>query len=357
MPHTTPKATEALRILRSCLSKGNGIFASPDRYLYQCWTRDVALAVAPLLLSLGETNIVRTHLENLSERQRPNGQIPILFLSDEVAWREKKVAERGENSFMVSRYDSGELWNLTPGTKDSEILYVIAMYEYAQATGDYSLLEHYSDTVRHAMTYVEEHNLNTVGLTVGADWRDTMEVYLSDRALLTNNVLLVRAYDLMGEERKAKAQRERVREYFWRNGNCVDYIPDGDRPDPLGIALAVLYDVFPEESGERVRELLHSVDTDYGVTIKCIHNPYAEGEVEVFKRTEGEVIWPFVVGFSVMALKKLGYNHEARALFKKLHDLDGFYEWYDPTDGRGWGAKEQLWSATLYLRAKKYLET
>ncbi len=79
MPHTTPKATEALRILRSCLSKGNGIFASPDRYLYQCWTRDVALAVAPLLLSLGETNIVRTHLENLSERQPQTVKSPSSF--------------------------------------------------------------------------------------------------------------------------------------------------------------------------------------------------------------------------------------------------------------------------------------
>jgi hypothetical protein len=352
MTHTD-KTNEAKRILHSCLSEGNGIFASPDRYKYQCWTRDVALAVAPLLLVMGEGEIVRTHLENLSLRQRPTGQIPILFLSDEVLWRKKKVAARGENSFMVKRYDAGELWNLTPGTKDSEILYIIAMYEYANATGDHSLLNQYREVVQGALAYAEENNLNVDVLAVGADWRDTMEVFLSNRALLTNNVLLVHAYDLMKEANKAAAQRARVVKHFWRDGACVDYIPDGDRPDPLGIALAVLYDVLPAGSGERVLELLRSVDTDHGVTIKCIHNPYAEGEAEVFERTQGEVIWPFVVGFSIMALQKLGYAEEAQSLFQKMEDLDGFYEWYDPTNGRGWGAKEQLWSATLYLRAKK----
>ena len=105
MKNIIGKNKEALRILSSCLSKGNGVFASPDRYKYQCWTRDLALAVAPLLLEMDESKIVKTHLKNLSERQLPSGQIPILFLSNEKEWREKKVAERGEKSFMVGRYD------------------------------------------------------------------------------------------------------------------------------------------------------------------------------------------------------------------------------------------------------------
>lgn len=355
MTHNINKSQEALRILTSCLSSGNGIFASPDRYQYQCWTRDLALAVAPLLLELGNPEIVKTHLRNLSERQRPNGQIPILFLSDEQEWRKKKVAERGANSFMVGRYDKGELWNLTPGTKDSEILYVIAMHEYANATGDQSLLLEFADVISKAMTYVETHNLNGDGLAVGADWRDTMEVFLSNRALLSNNVLLKRAYDLLGDRQKSEAQRERIVRHFWNGATIADYIPDGDRPDPLGIALSVLCDVMPPDRFEQVKDLLLSVDTRHGVTIKCIHNPYADGEKEVFQRTGGVVVWPFVVGFVVMALQKMGYANEAQSLFKKLEDLEGFYEWYDPETGRGWGAKEQLWSATLYLRAKKYI--
>ncbi|MCA9356579.1 hypothetical protein H6784_00295 [Candidatus Nomurabacteria bacterium] len=352
MKITTNKNDEASQILYSCLSEGNGVFASPDRYKYQCWTRDLALAVAPLLLEMGETVIVRTHLKNLSEKQCENGQIPILFLSDEVAWRSKKVSERGQNSFMVVRYDKGRLWNLTPGTKDSEILYVIAMYEYAIATGDLSLIDEYGDRIKLAMKYVEVHNLNDSGLAVGADWRDTMEVFLSDKALLSNNVLLAQAYNLMGEKEKAEKQRRMIMMYFWKNKNFTDYIPGGNRPDPLGIALGILCEAVPREVYPHALRLLHSVDSDFGVTIKCIHNPYTDGEEEVFERTKGIVVWPFVVGFSVMALHKMGYYDEAQALFQKMENLDGFYEWYDPTTGKGWGAKEQLWSASLYLRAK-----
>ncbi len=351
------KMVQARRIVDACLEHGVGVFASPDRYKYQCWTRDLALAVAPLLLQWGDTEIVRMHLENLSKRQRDNGQIPILFLSDEKKWRVKKVAERGENSFMVGRYDAGELWNLTPGTKDSEILYAIAMYEYRNATGDNSLFEEFPDAVKQAITYVEKNNRRSNGLVVGADWRDTMEKELSEKMLLTNNVLLAYAYWLMDiDDDYAFAFKTLIVPHFLSRKGFNDYLPDGYRPDPLGLALGVLHDVIPEGLYFVVKEQLDSVDTECGVTIKCIHNPYSEGEQEVFTATDGEVVWPFVVGFTVMALAKMGYHAEARKMFQKMEQLDGFYEWYDPRDGKGYGAPEQLWSATLYLRALLALE-
>jgi GH15 family glucan-1,4-alpha-glucosidase len=36
--------------------------------------------------------------------------------------------------------------------------------------------------------------------------------------------------------------------------------------------------------------------------------------------------------------------------------LNGFREWYDPATGKGYGAQEQLWSATLFLRAARALK-
>lgn len=349
------KVRKAANIIRACLSPGNGVFASPDRYLYQCWTRDLALAVAPLLFQLGEAETVRMHLENLSQRQRENGQIPILFLSDEDAWRKKKVSERGDQSFMVRRYDAGELWNLTPGTKDSEILYVIAMHEYANSTKDRSLLEQYGENIQCAIAYVEKNNLNVDDLAVGADWRDTMEVFLADKALLTNNVLLCRAYELMGEKIRSDALKENILRHFWQEDTVMDYLPGGERPDPLGLALAVLLDVAPKKDWPLVKKLLDDVDTTCGVTIKCIHNPYVADEQEVFDRTGGVVVWPFVVGFAAMALSKMGYRTAATEMFMKMETLDGFYEWYDPADGKGWGAPEQLWSAALYLRTLHFI--
>ncbi len=349
------KMVQARRIVDACLEHGVGVFASPDRYKYQCWTRDLALAVAPLLLGFGHFDIVHIHLQNLCKRQRDNGQIPILFLSDEKKWREKKVAERGTNSFMVGRYDAGELWNLTPGTKDSEILFVIAMYEYANSSYDWSLFDEFPEATSRAINYVEQNNMVN-DLAVGADWRDTMEKELADKPLLTNNVLLTRAYHLMGKADQADDLKRQIMIQFVHDGVFVDYLPDGIRPDPLGLALGVLYDVIPEEAYEVVAQQFSSVDTDCGVTIKCIHNPYSEGEQKVFAETDGEVVWPFVVGFTVMALEKMGYHAYAREMFQKMKQLDGLYEWYDPRSGKGYGAPEQLWSATLYLRALWALE-
>jgi GH15 family glucan-1,4-alpha-glucosidase len=49
----------------------------------------------------------------------------------------------------------------------------------------------------------------------------------------------------------------------------------------------------------------------------------------------------------------MGRRRLAEEGFKKYTALDGFYEWYDPSTGKGYGAKDQLWSAALYLRAAK----
>ncbi len=224
------------------------------------------------------------------------------------------------------------------------------MYEYAYHTNDWELLGKFPTAVKQSIDYVEKNNMIN-GLASGADWRDTMEKELANKLLLTNNVLLVRAYKLKGESEKAENLKQRILSQFVCDGLFVDYLPDGIRPDPLGLALGVLYDVIPAEMYELVMKQFESVDTDCGVTIKYIHNPYSPGEQEVFAETDGEVVWPFVVGFTVMALIKMGYHIYAREMFQKIEQLDGFYEWYDPRDGKGYGAPEQLWSAALYLRA------
>jgi glycogen debranching enzyme len=351
------KIAAAAAILRSCIGT-KGVWADPSRYRFQCWTRDFVVAIMPVLLESGETGIIKTHLENLSRRQRPNGQIPILFLdrilpflSDKLkrSWRDGKI------SFMLRRFLVGQVWNLTPGTKDSEILYIIGMHEYANSTGDRSLVMKYSSHIRSALDYIEG-NLMRDGLVVGCDWRDTMHIELGNKSLLTNNSLLYHAYRLMGETRKAEQLRQRINEQLWIEGSYLDY-SGSNRFDPLGGAFAVLYDVIPQERYVSVAASFHSVDTSCGVAIKCRHNPVTPEEREVIERTDGVVVWPFVVGFSILALIKMGERAMAEEQFEKLLGLEGFREWYDPANGKGYGALEQLWSATLFLRAAAALDT
>jgi hypothetical protein len=70
----------------------------------------------------------------------------------------------------------------------------------------------------------------------------------------------------------------------------------------------------------------------------------------VIDRTDGVVVWPFIIGFSILALQKMGEHELVEKQLEKLLKLRGFYEWYDPESGKGFGAREQLWGATLLLR-------
>jgi hypothetical protein len=352
---TSEKITAATAILRRCIGE-NGVWADPSRYRWQCWTRDMALAIMPALIEIGEAKVVHKHLENLSLRQRQNGQIPILFLDRTLPFLFEKVTSslrQRRLSFMLGRYLRNELGNLTPGTKDSEILYVVGMHEYANRTGDRSLLERYGLNIELAVAYIE-NELMYDGLTRGCDWRDTMERQLNRQTLLTNNCLLYHAYDLMGAKGKAMDLRDAINERFWNGVSYLDY-PGNDRFDPLGGALAVLYGAAQKGRHESLAASFRSVDTPHGVAIKCRHNPTSDEEKAVIERTDGVVVWPFVVGFATVALANMGERAMAEDQFRKLSALEGFREWYDPATGKGYGAQEQLWSATLFLRAARAL--
>lgn len=358
---TVDKVAGALAILRSCYGE-SGIWASPDRYRYTCWTRDLAYAIAPLLHEMGEHDLVLNHLRSLSQLQRPNGQVPMVFLDDEESWlhdKEHQEKKRGREPFMLKRYREGELWNLTPGTRDSEICYLLAVYEYVRATGDMEFLRVYGKNIADAHRYIET-NLMRDGLVVGCDWRDTMHEELGDKALLTNNALMMRVYRLMNHGLRAGDLLESL--------DAVSLISSGDeglrdyrgsdRVDPLGLSfLRLIADkrLSMQRSFERA---CRSVDSPNGVTIKCRHKPgaYSGGdEAAVIEETDGVVVWPFVVGYTVLAALKLAPDEQtyefAREQFVKLHALEGFWEWYDPRTGKGYGAPAQLWSAALYLRA------
>lgn len=345
------KLRSAHEMVQRCIGK-KGVWAAPIRYPDQCWTRDLGIAIAPLLLRRGQADIVRLHLENLSAQQRPNGQIPILFLDDEarfVAEKEAKSLAQGRPSFMLERYRAGELWNLTPGTRDSEIVYLLAMHEYAEVTRDAAFLERHRAHIDAALAYVEG-SLMQDGLVVGCDWRDTMHEELGDKTLLTNNCLLHQVYTLMDKYAEASALKHRIREVLCIDGMFIDHA-DTDRFDPLGGALAVLYGVADVSHYDELVRSFRSVDSPCGVMIKCRHNPISAAEEEVIERTDGVVTWPFIVGFTVLALCKMRERNLAEEQFNKLTALEGFHEWYDPATGTGYGASEQLWSATLYARA------
>ncbi len=364
------KALLAEEILVECMGT-QGIWADPSRYRGQCWTRDLVLAVLPVAYESRRKRLLALrHLENLARRQRDDGRVPIVFLDGPEGHARflldklRKSARDRRPSFMLTRYLRGELWNLTPGTRDSEILFVLGLHEYERNAPDPGLTTSLHVPIEMALAHVRER-LMVDGLVTGADWRDTMERELADKPLLTNNALLFRALRLYEEtfdqddpDRNAESEalRRRILETHFADGRVIDY-PGNDRFDPLGAAFAVLNDVVGPDYYPRIVEAMRAVDSPCGVTIKCRHNPISADERAIIERTDGVVTWPFVVGFAVLALLKMGERAFAEEQFAKLTALDGFREWYDPATGQGCGAARQLWSATLYTRAHRALRS
>lgn len=358
------KLAESHRILYSCFGD-HGVWADPSRYRRQCWTRDFGIAILPTLIEIGSPKamgMARVHLDSMRAQQEPSGQIPILFLdgwkghAKFLADKTRRTIRDGEMSFMLKRYidNSGSLANLTPGTTDSELHYIVACLDYADATR--MKLSH---SVYTALHYVEDTYMFD-GLHHGADWRDTMEVELMHTPLLSNNSILYGIYRRLGFIEKAKELRMRMNETFWTRKtsgkNTLRDRPNDDRFDPFGASLAVLNGQVSPEDYSSVMGGFQSVDSPRGVTIKCRHNHLDAKEKEVINRTDGVVVWPFVVGYSILAMRKMDRFVSAHEQYDKLLALKGFREWYDPADSQGYGAMEQLWSATLTARAIKVMQ-
>ncbi len=351
------KLKQAERIIRACIGP-KGVWASPARYKYQCWTRDFVIATEEALLDSGEQEIVKIHLDELIKHQYIDGRIPIMFLDKPLRWLMLKIwhsIKSRRMSFLLRQYFSKDgIGQLSPWTRDSEFLYALGVARYARLTHDNDFLTEHSPHIKAALGYVEL-SLMKDGLIFGGDWRDTRPD-LNDKFLLTNNCFLYQAYKLLGDTKKADTLRAIINERFWTGSYYRDYIGVDDF-DTLGNALAILFDVAPQNYWASVIESAEVMDTPHGYKLdKVTLPPKSKEETEVMLRTnQFGVIWPFIHGFMILADLKANRVDIAKRQFQKWTKLDGFYEFYDPTTGKGHGSVDQVWSAALYLRVARVL--
>jgi glycogen debranching enzyme len=349
------KLIQAKQILRSCFGN-KGIWASDARYRYQCWTRDFIIAVLPLLLETNDRKglqLAKHHLNELAKRQKSSGQIPILFLDNTLRWLAIKAMnslESGRLSFMLKQFMSEDgVFNLTPWTKDSELLYLLGVGRYYQHTQDLEFIEAHSKSVDRAWEYIEQ-NLMYQGLILGSDWRDTRPDH-SRRMLLTNNCFLYEAYQLHGMHLQAEATKAAIREHFWTGKHYRDFL-GVDEFDTFGNALAILTDIATPEETVEIMTSAKELDTPYGYRLNGVTlPPKDEKERQLMQRiNQNGVIWPYIHGFMTMAQHHAGYTDLAKESFAKYQAQVDFFEFYDPESGAGHGSANQLWSACLFLR-------
>lgn len=351
------KIEQAINIIESCVGP-KGVWASPNRYKYQCWTRDFAIATEEALFDLGKSEIARIHLDELAKRQYSDGRIPIMFLDKPLRWLAHKALNSIQNrrlSFLLRQcFKKDGIGQLSPWTRDSEFLYVLGVIQYAELMKDRCIILEHEGHIKAALNYVESVLMKD-GLVFGGDWRDTRPD-LNDKFLLTNNSFLYQAYKLLGDTKKADALKAVINGSFWTGSHYRDYIGVEDF-DTLGNALSILFDVAPTERWDSIIQSSEALDTSYGYKLNGVTlPPKSKEETAVMLRTnQFGVIWPFIHGYMILAALKSNREDIALRQFEKWTNLDGFYEFYDPTTGKGYGSINQTWSAALYLRVARAL--
>jgi len=360
------KLREAQSII-NCSIGSLGISAGCDRYRDQYWTRDFALAGLDALLELKYLNVARKHLSAIAARQHRSGSIPARFTKKRILFALKLFNEEiaSEWEFLFRKLLLSQKYAIASNRlnfrrwlfwyADNEILFIIASYEYIVRTADVEVNNLLASHISKAFDYIKKHLMQD-GLVVGSDWRDIVYT-LSDKSVFSVNIMLWRAYILNGKSSEAAILQANIEEKFW-NGYFYSDTPGSFTFDTLGHALAILWDFIPEDRHGKIIKKFEEMKTPFGYKANDMPFPKALSELQTHERTnQFSVIWPFIHGYAILALIHMEYFDLAKEQMSIWDRLEGFYEWYNPVNGRGYGEEKQMWSAALYLRAANSIET
>lgn len=351
----TSKYEQARAIVAACTTK-DGVMASSDRYQGQFWTRDTVLAATQ---ALGYNHpAIHAQLDHVIKRQKRNGKMPILYVTDTAAFVARKTlqmhAKGGKVPFMLRRYrESGEagLANLTPSTRDTEILFIIAATEDSRSAS----AEHrarITAAVYKARDYVLGMTKTSGGFITGADWRDVRDD-LDTKCVLTNACLLHRALENINDcNFNVDVHEQKISKAFWREdlGFFDDY-RGANSFDILGNALAILYGIATEAQAMRIIAHVLTLEAACGFKLADTFLPPRSEEERLAMAWDKAVVWPWISSYMLLAINKYD-NALARELLAKWDKKsEGFYEWYSIREGKGYGSTNQLWSAALYMKS------
>ena len=173
--------------------------------------------------------------------------------------------------------------------------------------------------------------------------------------------------------------RARLLQHYARRGrrdpglylSFVNLAVVGDEGDVLGNVLAILGGLADESMGHRIVKTLVSAKASHPWPIRVVLHPLTPRH-ELWRRymtrhCQNHVhqyhnggIWPFVGGFWVMALARLGLREMAWSELARLacvNELDGwrFTEWFHGRTAAPMGMAGQSWNAATFLAAHRAL--
>lgn len=395
----------ALEVLRRCVTP-HGFRASGQVPGYpQVWARDSMITAlgAALAGDAGLMAAFRASLDTLGAAQSPLGLIPL-----------NVHPETGERSTENA------------GAVDANLWFILGHYYYWLRTHDAAHLAANWPRLEAALLWLHYQDMNECGLLEvpeAGDWMDLLAVRYN---VLYDNVLYGAALKAMAEmaavchtephhgacqaadvferlnmllwidrcwvaahfaEHLEKLKHIRLEWYMlYHNVGTISsrpfYLPYvafreyGDYCDTLGNLLAVLCGLADEHRADHIMRYLYQVGMAQPSPSKAIHPPifpgspdwreyYRSRNLNLPHQYHNGGIWPFIGGFHVAALVRMGWLAEATNLLGDLavanrrgvHDDWEFNEWLHGESGHAMGYPYQAWSAGMYVYAYQAVKT
>ena len=390
------KAIEALKknitpLGYSACSIKDNIPNGTDENYHSVWARDGAITVIGSLSLINEDEEIhkcsKQTLETLLEHISRNGQIP-----SNVRIKDNIPDYSGVGG--ICSIDSG-IW------------VVIAFYEYVNVTKDFDFLRKYIADIKETMRWLGAHDNNDALLEIpeAGDWTDlfgrSYNILYDEILWYRANVCFGRMLELLGDHEEAgeyirwsQVIKKEIVQNFWPSTQqklfqSVSFAEKqftlGDtsyliaqttpfdfswRCDTLGNILAFLHGTVDAEKAHHTLKFMIGVGVNDPFPIANVYPVVSPGDpdwrpyytvnlLNLPNHYHNGGIWPFVGGFWVKFVNKLGFREMAIAELHKLALINKegvneeweFTEWAHGTTGKPMGKAYQAWSAAQYISA------
>ncbi len=390
------KAIEALKMnisplgFLACPIEHNEAHGTDENY-HSVWARDGAITIIGSLSLIGDEEIHQCQRQTfltLLEHLSPNGQIPA-----NVRLSDQSPDYSGVGG--ICSIDSG-LW------------VIIAFHEYIKVTEDIDFLSEHIYDLQNIMNWLSAHDGNNDALLEipeAGDWTDlfgrSYHILYDEILWYRANICFGRLKEMLGDYeaaggyiRWAQVIRKEILSNFWPStqqklSQSVSFAEQqfalGDtkylvaqitpfdfswRCDSYGNILAFLYDVIDADKAHLAFRFMLGVGINDPYPIRNVYPVVSPGDpdwrayytvnlLNLPNHYHNGGIWPFIGGFWVQFIDKLGQREMALSELYKLALLNKrgiseeweFNEWAHGTTGNPMGKVYQAWSAAQYIAA------
>ncbi len=390
------KAVEALKknitpLGFSACSIEDNVPSGTDENYHSVWARDGAITVIgslPLIRDKEIHQCQRQTLITLFEHISRNGQIP-----SNVRIKDNVPDYSGVGG--ICSIDSG-IW------------VVIAFYEYVNVTKDIDFLRRYISDIKETMRWLGAHDSNNDALLEIPEAGDWTDLFGGSYNILYDEILWYRANVCFGRMLEMLGEYEEAGEYirwsqvikkeilinFWPStqqklfqsvsfaerqftlGDTSYLIAQttpfdfGWRCDVFGNVLAFLHGTVDAEKAHQTFKFMLGVGVNDPFPVSNVYPVVTPGDpdwkpyytvnlLNLPHHYHNGGIWPFVGGFWVKFINKLGLKDVAVSELYKLALINKeglteeweFTEWAHGTTGKAMGKAYQAWSAAQYISA------